>query len=64
MVASNCPKFYVPTLNEEIIKSKNIHHNYKWNDKRWFDLQDVILKVTAAVVDIANLCLKADKKKK
>ena len=29
LVASNCPKFYVPTLNEEIIKNKNIHHYYK-----------------------------------
>ena len=34
LVASNCPKFYVPTINEEIIKNKNIHHYYKRNDKR------------------------------
>ena len=34
LVASNCPKFYVPTLNEEIIKNKNIHHYYKRNEKR------------------------------
>ena len=37
LVASNCSKFYVSTLNEEIIKNKNIHHYYKRNDKRWFD---------------------------
>ena len=24
LIASNCPKLYVPTLNEEIIKNKNI----------------------------------------
>ena len=34
LVASNCPKFYVPRLNEEIIKNKHIHHYYKRNDKR------------------------------
>ena len=38
LVASNCPEFYVPALNEEIIKNKNIHHYYKRNDKQWFDL--------------------------
>ena len=38
LVALNCPKFYVPTLNEEIIKNKNIHYYYKRNGKRWFDL--------------------------
>ena len=62
LVASNCPKFYVPTLNEEIIKNKNIHHYYKRNDKRWFDLQNIVLKATSAVVEIANLCLEADNK--
>ena len=34
----------------------------KFNDKRWFDLQNIALKATAAVVDIANLCLEADNK--
>ena len=29
LVDLNCPKFYVPTMNEEIIKNKNIHRNYK-----------------------------------
>ena len=29
LVALNCPTFYVPTLNEEIIKNKRIHHYYK-----------------------------------
>ena len=62
MVASNCPKIYVPTLNEEIIKSKNIHHYYKRNDKLRFDLQNTVLKATSAVVEIANLCLEADNK--
>ena len=31
------------TLNEEIIKNKNINHYYKRN-KRWFDLQNAVLK--------------------
>ena len=62
MVASNCPTFYVPTLSDEIIKNKNIHHHYKRNNKRWFDLQNIVLKVASAVVEIANLCLQADNK--
>ena len=62
LVASNCPKFYVLTLNEEIIKNKNIHHYHKRNDKRWFDLQNIVLKATSAVVEIANLCLEVDNK--
>ena len=59
MVAS---KFYTPTLNEEIIKNKNIRHWYKHNDKRWSDLQNIVLKATAVVVNIANLCLEAENK--
>ena len=62
LIASNYPKFYVPTLNEKIIKNKNIHHYYKRNDKRRFDLQNIVLKATSAVVEIANLCLEADNK--
>ena len=62
LVTSNCPKFYVPTLNEEIIKNKNIHHYYKRNDKRWFDLQNIVLKATSALIEIANLCLEVDNK--
>ena len=62
MVASNCPKFCVPTLNGEIINNKNIHHYCKRNDKRWFDLDNIVLKATSAVVEIANLCLEADNK--
>ena len=62
LVASNCSKFYVPTLNEDIIKNKNIHHYYKRNEKRWFDLQNIVLKATSTVVEIANLCLEADNK--
>ena len=58
MVASNCPKFCVPTLNGEIINNKNIHHYCK----RWFDLHNIVLKATSAVVEIANLCLEADNK--
>ena len=37
-------------MNEEIIK-KSIDHNYKRNDKRWFDLQNVVLNAVAVVVD-------------
>ena len=62
LIASNYPKFYVPTLNEKIIKNKNIYHYYKRNDKRRFDLQNIVLKTTSAVVEIANLCLEADSK--
>ena len=62
MVTSNCSKFYVPTLNEKIIKNKNIHHYYKRNDKRWFDVQNIVLKTTYAVIEIANLCLQVDNK--
>ena len=58
MVASNCPKFYVPTLNEKIIKNKSVHHYSRSIGKRYFDLRNVVLKATAAVVDISNLCLK------
>ena len=54
--------FYVPTLNEEIIKNKIIHHYYKRNDNRWFDRQSIVLKATSAVAEIANLCLEADNK--
>ena len=62
MVTSNCSKFYVPTLSEKIIKNKNIHHYYKRNDKRWFDVQNIVLKTTSAVIEIANLCLQVDNK--
>ena len=34
LVALNFPKCYVPKLNEEIIKNKNIHHYHRRNDKR------------------------------
>ena len=59
---SNYPKFYVPTLNEKIIKNKNIHIYCKRNDKPWLDIQNVVLQAKAPVVDIANLFLEADKK--
>ena len=49
-------------MNEEILKNKNIHSFYKGNDKRWFDIQNLILRATAAVIDIANICLVADNK--
>ena len=62
LVAPSCPKFYVPTLNEEIIKNKSIHYYYKRNDKQWFNLQNIVLKATSEVVEIANLCLEADNK--
>ena len=58
MVAS---KFYFLTLNEEIVK-KSFDHNYKCNDKQWFDLQDIVLNATVVVADIANLCLEANSK--
>ena len=52
----------VPTLNEEIIKSKNIHHYYKCNYKWCFDLQNIVLKAKSAVVEIINSCLEANNK--
>ena len=39
-----------------------IEGDCKRNDKRWFDLQNVVLKASAAVVDIGSLCLEADNK--
>ena len=61
-VPSNCDKFYSPILNEEILKNRNIHSYYKRNDRRWFDLQNLILKSSTAVMNIANICLDADNK--
>ena len=61
MTASNCPNFHVPTLNEKI-SNENIHQCYKRNYKRRFDQQNLVLKATAAVVNVANLCLEADNK--
>ena len=61
-VPSNCDKFYSPILNEEIFKNRNIHSYYKRNDRRWFDLQNLILKSSTAVMNIANICLDADNK--
>ena len=57
LVASNFPK-----LNEEIIKYKSIRHYYKRNDKRWFDLHNIVLKATSAMVEIANWCFETDSK--
>ena len=62
VIPSNCEEFHVLLLNEEILKNKNIHSFYKRNDKRWFDIQNLILRATAAVIDIANICLVADNK--
>ena len=52
-------------MNEKIIKNKKINHYYKRNDKRYFDLQNVVSKATVAVVDIGgvgNLCLEVNNK--
>ena len=38
-----------------------IEGDYKRKDKRWFNLQKIVLKATSPVVEIANLCLEADK---
>ena len=61
-VPSNCDKFYAPILNEEILKKRNINSYYKRNNRRWFDLQNLILKSSTAVMNIANICLDADNK--
>ena len=62
LFVSNWSKFYDPTLNEEIIKNKNILRYSESNDKRWFNLQNITLKETSAVTEIANLCLESDNK--
>ena len=61
-VPSNCDEFCSPILNEEILKNRNIHSYYKRNDRRWFDLQNSILKSSTAVMNIANICLDVDNK--
>ena len=61
-VPSNCDKFYSPILNKEILKKRNIHSYYKRNHRRWFDLQNLILKSSAAVMNIAYTCLDVDNK--
>ena len=40
--ASTCKNFCIPILNEEIMKSKNIHHYYK----RKHEMQNISLKTT------------------
>lgn len=32
------------------------------NDKRWLDIQKLILRATTAVLNLASICLEADKK--
>ena len=51
-------------MNEDILKNKNIHSYYKRNDKRWFDIQNTLLKVTVALTEVANMCLLADNQNK
>ena len=58
----NWEEFHVPLLNEEILKNKNIHSFYKRNEKPWFDIQNLILKATAAVIDLDSIWLQADNK--
>ena len=53
----NWEEFHVPLLNEEILKNKNIHSFYKRNEKPWFDIQNLILKATAAVIDLDSIWL-------
>lgn len=45
-----------------ITNNRNIHSYFKRNDRRWFDLQNLILKSLTAVMSIANICLDADNK--
>lgn len=55
-------KFCSPILNEETLKNRNIHSYYKRNSRRWFDVQNLILKSSTAVINITNICLDADNK--
>ena len=61
-VCSNCDKFSSPILNEEILKNRNVHSYCKTNGRRWFYLQNSILKSSTAVMNIANICFDADNK--
>ena len=45
------------------MKNKNIiNSNYKRGDRRWLDIESLILKTTATVINIANICLDAGNK--
>ena len=58
----NCDEFGSPILNEYILRNRDIHSHYKSNERRWFDLQNLIFKLPTAVMNIANICLDANNK--
>lgn len=45
-IALDCEEFHVHLLNVESFKNKNMHFFYK--EKRWFDIQNLILRATVA----------------
>ena len=45
-----------------MIKNEIIHRYYKRNDNRWFERQNIVLKVSSAVAEIASFCLEVDNK--
>ena len=47
-------------MNVESFKNKNMHFFCKI--KRWFDIQNLILRATAEVIDLANDCLEGGNK--
>ena len=60
-VPQNCTKLRVQVLNSDIYKNKHILPYYKRNDKKYQDMQDTVIRASAAVLQIADLCLEADR---
>ena len=60
-IPQNCEDIRVPLLNEDILKNKNIHYFYKRYDKRLTDLQGLVVSASAAVVNLTNGFINADK---
>ena len=59
-VPENCECTKVPLPNDDILKKKNIHYYYKRNDKKYADMQQLLMQACATVIHIASNCLKTD----
>ena len=55
---SNCDYIFSPILNEKFLKNENIHLYYKQNDRRWFDIQNLILKVCNQMIESKEVIVK------
>ena len=60
-IPQNCENIRVPLLNEDILKNKNINYFYKRYDERLTDLQGLVVSASAAILNLANSCINADK---